>query len=564
MMNNLFTEGPKNLSYPNTDPVAESLALSLTLSIEGNDHVIPGANVKHCELNAFSYGFACNLGFFLPNDQRDDTLLEEFVGDSLIDVTLSIAAVHNLPDPAPQALTVKGIVTKRSLHEQNYPQVSGAPVLYRYYHIQFFDPAQVLWRQHYPCELYVDDSMASVIDAQVVSPITLTIDFEPADQIQPMICLALGNSEHIHPGETGATNEASFYDFLMDYTQRNNGYFTYDYQQHTYSLSADAPELQSTTAFYPHEVAQVTSYWPPIKRASINVLNGTADNSQQTALDNASGVEGIKQDLVLRQAIDDQYTQRKDLKSNQLSQSGQQLEITFSQWPMQDFWPECEFTTNSQADGTSFLHADTSYHCHAFFIKFNAIDDQPEKDVDLAFTQYYLSYRVQAHLADAPFPVLPKYQAPHYPLYVEGLIVSEQGEEDEKTFDVPSNEDTGQFEYKVNIPLWDLTIKVLLEPDFLNTHFYFPFYRNTKLLLGLDLYRAHIIKVLNWGEGVQLPMSTQGNHILFGKTTEDQTSLSHVYEDGYPVLAIKRNKENDTELVRLEEGSIILQTCEED
>jgi hypothetical protein len=40
--------------------------------------------------------------------------------------------------------------------------------------------------------------------------------------------------------------------------------------------------------------------------------------------------------------------------------------------------------------------------------------------------------------------------------------------------------------------------------------------------------------------------------------------VSHFYDDGKPVLAIKRNKENDTELVRLEEGSIILQTSEDD
>jgi hypothetical protein len=59
-------------------------------------------------------------------------------------------------------------------------------------------------------------------------------------------------------------------------------------------------------------------------------------------------------------------------------------------------------------------------------------------------------------------------------------------------------------------------------------------------------------------------MATQGNNFLFGKNADDQTSLSHAYEDGNPVLAIKRNKENDTELVRLEEGSIILQTCEEE
>jgi hypothetical protein len=104
----------------------------------------------------------------------------------------------------------------------------------------------------------------------------------------------------------------------------------------------------------------------------------------------------------------------------------------------------------------------------------------------------------------------------------------------------------------------------MLAPDYLNILFYFPFYRDTKLLLAFDLYRAHVVKVLNWGEGVQLPMATQGNHILFGKTSEDQTSVSHFYDDGKPVLAIKRNKENDTELVRLEEGSIILQTFEDD
>jgi hypothetical protein len=77
------------------------------------------------------------------------------------------------------------------------------------------------------------------------------------------------------------------------------------------------------------------------------------------------------------------------------------------------------------------------------------------------------------------------------------LIESEQGEDDEKTFDTPSNDDTGQFEYKVLVPLWDLTIKVILDPDFLNSHFHFPFYCNTKLLLSLDMHRAHIAKVLN-------------------------------------------------------------------
>jgi hypothetical protein len=543
---------------------AESLAFTLSISIDGNAFTIPGANIKECELQAFSYGFSCTLGFYLPNDQREDTLIDAFTTENLIEIELGITAVHNLPEPAPDALIVKGIVTERFLTEHAYRQVSGAPVLYRYYQIDFRDPAQVLWKQHFPSELYVDDCMSSVINAQVVAPISLTIDFEPAEQIVPTICLPLGNTEQYHPGETGKTNQASFYDFLLDYTQRNNGFFYYNYQDNTYGLSAEEPELQASTAFLPNEIDQVNTYWPAVKRSVTNVLNGAAENSSESPLANTNAVEGIKHDIMLRQSIESRYTDRKDLESNKLLKRGEQLCVNFCQWPQQTFWPSHELSINAEVDGRDFFYASKSYRSNSFFISAIAMDSSPEKDVDLTFTQYHLHYQVHGHQADSPQPVLPEYQAPQYPLYVEGLIVSEQGEDDEKTFDTPSNDDTGQLEYKVYVPIWDLTIKVMLEPDFLNSHFYFPFYRDIKLLLGFDLHRVHIVKVLSWGEGVQLPMATQGNHILFGKNTDDQTSLSHVYEDGNPVLAIKRNKEKDTELVRLEEGSIILQTCEEE
>lgn len=542
----------------------ESLALTLTLTIAGQTFTIPGANIKQCNLSVKSCGFESSLGFYLPSDQREDILVDAFVEQDLINVELAIAAVHNLPSPEPEPLTVKGLVSEKSLTETGYRQVSGAPVFYRYYQISFADPAQVLWKQHYPCELYVDGCMTNVINAQVVAPISLSIDFPPADTVLPLICLALGNTESLHFGETGTTNRASFYDFLMTYAHDTNAIFSYDYSSQTYSLTAQEPELTSGTAFLPHEIQHVQYHWPATKRSVTNLLNVTADNHNQVALENTQAVDGIKHDVALRLGIEDQFTEQQDRQTNRLVPTGTQIQLAFSQWPMQDFWPNCEISFDSEVDGEHFLHTSQSFRCHALDLKMQALDCSPEKDIDLTFTQYQLSYQALGHQSTQPQPIFPTYLLPRYPLYVEGVIVSEQGEDDEKTFDVPSNEDTGQFEYKVNIPLWDLTIKVLLEPDFLNSHFYFPFYRDTKLLLGFDLYRAHIVKVLNWGEGVQLPMATQGNHILFGKNTEDQTSMSHQYEDGLPVLAIKRNKENDTELVRLEEGSIILQTCEED
>lgn len=550
----------------NTDQEShgESLAFTLSLTIDGKQYSIPGANIKHCRIQAFSNGFTSTVGFYLPNDQRDDTLVKSYVKESLITVELQAKAVHNLPDPAPKAIVLKGLVTEKSLSEKAYRQVSGAPVLYRYYQCAFADPARVLWKQHYPSELYVDDTLSSVINAQVVSPIELTIDFATADDTKPLICLSLGNTDTHHHGETGTTNQASFYDFLMDYLACNNGFLNYDYETNSYTISADEAPLQTSKAFLPYEVSTIESYWPETSRSVVRLLNGTTDNSKQEDIDNDQSVEGIKRDIMLRHTIESRYTDRKDAETNRQRQRGQQLSVFLSQWPMQDFWPHKSFSMNKSADGNTFLHTDTTYRVNSLAIVAEALDDSPEHDIDLDFTQYQLSYRVNGHDSESPQPVFPAYNRPRYPAYVEGVIVSEQGEDDEKTYDVPSNDDTGQFEYKVHVPLWDLTIKLLLEPDYLNPHFFFPFYRDTRLLLGFDLYRAHVIRVLSWGKDVQLPMATQGNHILFGKKAEDQTSMTHVYEDSKPVLAIKRTKDNDTELVQLEEGSLILQTCEEE
>jgi hypothetical protein len=542
---------------------AEALAFNLELTIEGKIHKIPCANIKQCELGAFSYGFNCTLGFYLPNDQRQDQLLKDFISEKLIEVKLSITAVHNLPNPAPDPFKVHGLVTEKSLKELAFRQVAGNPVLYRYYQIHFADPAQVLWRQHYPCELFVDDCMSSVIKAQVFSPIKMTVDFSPAEEIKPMICLGLGNTDHHKPGESGLFNRASFYDFVIDYCDHNNAFFVYDYEQSTYSILGEAPNLKVGKPFLPHEIGEVGVYWPQVKRSTTHLLNGIANGSTQSPIANENAIPDIKHDIVVRYNIDNQLSERMNLETNRLLVQGEQLSVHFTQWPLQSFWPNCELQINPSVDGKTKFHADKSYRSHTFFIYANAIDNTPEQDLDLNFTQYHLNYQVHAHNNDTHQPLLPNYVKPSYPVCLEGLIVSDQGQDDEKTFDVPRNDDTGQFEYKVHIRLWDKTVHIMLEPDFLNSHFYFPFYRNTKLLVGLDLYRAHICKVLSWGDSVQLPQATQGNHILFGKKSGDETSLSHVYEDSKPVFAIKRCKEKDTELLRMQEGSIVFQTCEE-
>ncbi len=128
-----------------------------------------------------------------------------FTKTDLIEARLSIRGVHNLPEPAPEPLIVKGLVTVKSFYETTFSEVTGKPVYIRNYTIVFRDAARVLWTQHFPTALYADASMEDVIMAQIPEGISLEMDWPPLFEKQPMIFLGLGNGEF----------QSSFYDFLI-------------------------------------------------------------------------------------------------------------------------------------------------------------------------------------------------------------------------------------------------------------------------------------------------------------------------------------------------------------
>ncbi|TQV88492.1 hypothetical protein [Aliikangiella coralliicola] len=552
----------------------DSLAFELTLKINGASHKIPGANVKQCQLSLVSYGFSGSVGFWLPVEQNKDQLIDNFATEDLIEIDLSITPVFNLPEPPPEPLVVKGLVTDKSVIELNYLTLSERPILYRYYRVTFADPAAVLWRQHFPCELYVDQTMASVIKAQIPELIKLDLELTSLNEAKPIICLGLGKRGDVNVGSNNiqkkidknitAARSTSFYDFLIEYLQNNNGVLSYDYAQQKYLLSDDKPELTETKIFLPHEIFSLSSFWPETARNNTQLLNALADNPQQELIEQTQAVSGVRQDKLFRCPITSEFSAKKQIETDQLVSHGECVSVKFSQWPLQSFYPNIGFKVNNEVWGTTALYANKDYRVYQININIEAVAQNHEEDIDTEFTQYQLNYDVLAEQSASLKKRFPDYYSTRFPLLVEGKIVSTIGEEGkDKTYDIVENKDSGQYEYQVYIPLWDKNIKILFEPDFLNSHFYFPFYRDNKVLVAFDCYQASIVKVLSWGDRVRLPVATQGNHILFGKNDQDETSLRHIYEASKPVLDIKRKKEKDTELVRLEEGSIILQTCEE-
>jgi hypothetical protein len=110
--------------------------------------------------------------------------------------------------------------------------------------------------------------------------------------------------------------------------------------------------------------------------------------------------------------------------------------------------------------------------------------------------------------------------------------------------------------YKVAIPLFaNQQVVVDFQPTLASGHFYFPAYKDARVLIAIDLERAWLSRYLDWRPEARLPKETQGNHLLVGKTPRNGTSLRHVYEEDKPVLRLTRVPMTiDTQVIEIGEG----------
>jgi len=102
----------------------ERLAVEMTLTIGGVEHVIPGGAVKHVELDLELYGFTGTIELVLQDDVEhgggfSDELRPGFLSPALAEVRVSLAPVFDQAEAAasPEPLVLSGLVTRRSLAE---------------------------------------------------------------------------------------------------------------------------------------------------------------------------------------------------------------------------------------------------------------------------------------------------------------------------------------------------------------------------------------------------------------------------------------------------------------
>jgi hypothetical protein len=140
-------------------------------------------------------------------------------------------------------------------------------------------------------------------------------------------------------------------------------------------------------------------------------------------------------------------------------------------------------------------------------------------------------------------------------------MVSETGATSDSTYQFYTDSTTSTNYYQISIPLWaNQNVRANYQPNFDAGQFYFPPYKNARVLVGLGFDNAFIAAFLDWGTGTALTLDSQGNQLVMGQSTTSQNIIKHTYVDSKPELQIQRTEAKDTELLQFSDGCIILQT----
>lgn len=552
---------------------ADRLDLGLTLTIGGTAHAIPSSDVLAFELDLHGWGHEGRVEFRVLDEtahggQKQDKLLADFLKPDLVEVALELKAVHSdtATKPTFTSLKVKGLGLDKALTEEGVAQVKGAGITYRHYTVRFVDPARLLWSQHHPCVLYTQKTLQDVLDAHKGDKISLANDWAAQlDATLPLIFLGL-------TPEAGA----SFYDFVVWFVHTRDGVLAYDYTAQGYQLRATKDATGTPLTLSAADVDRVAVVFPEVARHDVAILNAAAESPKNQAITNAQAVTGIRQDVLLRTDIADDVQARVTLETARLKVRGLEVELDWNRFPPVAFAPgalvKLPDTAGWKAAG---VPSTETFRVRRMSLRAEPLpvdgdDAGPDGEGEEGArrpkpeSRYLVTFTTRLEKKDEKHVDLPPFTAPVYPRFVEGLIVSEVGEQKDETWQAYTDEATSLDSYKVKLPLFaNQIIQVPFNANLQPGHFYFPAYKGARVLVALDFLRAWLKRHLDWRAGARLPSDGQGVHLLVGKTTTSGTSMRHFYEDNKPLWRLMRTNESDTEKIELKEGNLLILVKEE-
>jgi len=533
----------------------DTIDISLTFSMGGASVSVKGGQVRELSLNLQPWAFQGEISFWVSSETEKDELLPLIQSHDIMRVSLETRAHLAAEGKKAVPLRLKGLVTEKALlHELTVDNLDlkGDPVLFRYYRICFSDEASVIWKQHYPADVLPDGTLKDLI-ASAACGLPLEVSMEALSKVR---------SVNVLPGYT--PGGGSFYDFIVWLTQMHDGVFFLDYESGGYALASERPRSANTVTMDRTIIQRWEVHYPKYHRYQERLRNSNTTKSETRVIERQHAAAGVYRDLLVRDAIDSTYEARCTREKNRVRDRGAAIHLEHCQYPWFSFYPGKPVKLAGEVWSDASLLSGQTLRVFSVDLKAIAEATRPETGRNLTHGHFSVTMRSMAEYHEDPFFELPPFIPPAYPIAVEGKVVSDKGKQEQKTYQIIEDTETSQAYQKVSLPIFGgRQVVVPIGPGFAPGHFYFPPFKDQRVVVALELHSAKITGYLDYRPGGQLPRDSQGNHVLFGKTEEDGTSIGHVYVDGKPQLNIRRTFGKDKASLLVHEGSIVLETRED-
>jgi hypothetical protein len=517
----------------------DRLTTTLSLSIGSDVHALAAGQIERFALDLQAWGFRAEITFYVSSEQQADPVFEGFSGSALIAVTFSFARESQGESSEPGGITVTGYAVSKAVSEVVGHGLSGAPVIGRRYELQVLDAAQAFWTQHRPLELHVDASMQDMLEANKPTGVTITYDWPAVSTKQAVLTVGLD-------GE----GEPSFYDFLLHWVDRHQGVFELDTTTNSYRLGEKKRATGTPAALMFDDVASLRLRFPEPPRFVARVLQAFADAPLTKELPNTLAA-GIRRDVILRTPIAADVGQRAQLETSRLRATLPGIEVTYQRCP-DTLTAPLGLIEVDEGFSQRIYAAGTTYRVMRVRASGTHKRDVPVEPED-ATALYAIELVLEAENKLNPTAALPPYRDPRRRLQVEGKIVS-AGQSGQRSWAAIENEDNSLWMYKVQIPLFNKQVPAPFAPNFASGHFFFPAYKDQRVLVDLEFDAAFITGFLDWSDEGRLPSDTQGNQIVMGFQSSNGTVIRHSYVEAIPVLEVERKASVETTTLTLGDG----------
>jgi hypothetical protein len=463
----------------------------------------------------------------------------------------------------PIEMLLTGVITSHTVSEHTSYESSDIIVSFREYCIEFSDPAQALWKEHFPIALYTRSSVSDVIKRNSNLLINVKVKSATLSVPQDQIFLALNKQNRL-------SERASFYDWLMWRLDETDHVLSYDYSQNIYQI-LERPKRPKPFQVFAADIEKIITTRPLGRFYQETLMNDSARIASTQPILNLLALSPLRQDRWFPTPTPLKFQLEYAKRLAGFSQPAPSFVVYFKRFPSRPFppgvgidfhldpidFPNNKFVIPKAAKKTN----------RVFRMQLNletTEDDVLPKFKGKSTGMFRCSLSVHLQSGRDAEPRLPSYKQPHYPMEVEGIVYAMIGMPGTQIWENQTDFLTGQQYYAIQLPVFGCQqVKTPFVPNQQPGQFFFPAYRKERVLVHVYYDRSELARYLDWRPMNTLPSPVQGNQLMLGQDFTNGAKHTLVYAKDVPEYIIQRQRYSSVQFIRfyqsgIEQKSVVL------